>query len=96
MTIPIAKPKMNPASTARERKFETQPIRRTPRTRYTAPATRASAAAHGTASSVPIAAAPTSGVMTAVETAATVALGPWITCLRGAEDRVGDQGAKAV
>ena len=81
MTIPIAKPKMNPARTARERKFETQPIRRTPRTRYTAPATRASAAAHGTASSVPIAAAPTSGVMTAVETAATVALGPWITCL---------------
>ncbi len=37
----------------------------------------ASAAAQGAAASVPIAAAPASGVITTVETAATVALGPW-------------------
>jgi hypothetical protein len=42
------------------------------------PATSASAAANGTAALVPMAAAPASGPMTAADTAATVALGPWI------------------
>jgi hypothetical protein len=40
----------------------------------------ASAAVIATASSVPSASAPTSGVMTAAETAATLPLGPCTTC----------------
>ena len=70
---------MTPPSTAFERKFEIQPIRRTPRARKLTPATIASAADHSAALSLPSAPAPASGVITAAETAATVALGPWTT-----------------
>ena len=80
MMIPIEKPRTNPPITAFDRKFDTQPMRATPSARYTTPVASASAAANFAASSVPNAAVPTRGVMTAATTAATAALGPWTIC----------------
>ena len=80
MMMPIEKPRTNPPITALDRKFETQPMRAAPSARYTMPVASANAAANFAASSVPNAAAPTRGVMTAATTAATAALGPWAIC----------------
>ena len=80
MMMPIEKPRTNPPITALDRKFETQPMRAAPSARYTMPVASANAAANLAASSVPNAAAPTRGVITAPTTAATAALGPWTMC----------------
>ncbi len=76
MMIPIEKPSTNPPITALDRKFDTQPMRAAPSATYTSPVASANAAANLAASSVPNAAEPTMGVMTAAATAATAALGP--------------------
>ena len=55
-------------------------MRAMPSARYTTPVARAKAAANFAASSVPKAAVPTRGVMTAATTAATAALGPCTMC----------------
>ena len=80
MMMPIENPRTNPLITARDRKLEIHPAFAIPSARYTTPVVIASAAVIGTASSVPIAAMPTSGATTAAETAATLPLGPCTTC----------------
>ncbi len=70
-------PKVNPVSTAAERKLEIHPIRNSHMTMKSRPATNTMAAPIETASAEPAAANDSTA---APSTAAIDELGPWVTC----------------